>query len=138
MLTAIQRQFMSEYQRDSDTFVQLVTYVYNTKVNHSTATNSFNLVLLRDPPGADAFDQPSELQTDDTCVTATSYHRSRNSIAFPKHRKKSDKNQVITRRGYNDNQDPSVCVVTSFKPGLWFKVDCLSLAFTATDRIVVD
>lgn len=50
-------QYVSECQKDWDTYVQPLTHAYNMQTHTATGTSSFKVILLCQPPFAATFDK---------------------------------------------------------------------------------
>lgn len=104
------------HQRDWDVFVQPLTYVHKSKVNHSIWTAPFSLLLSRHLLGPTPFIRPSALLTDLTNTTVPTVLRSILLHHTAVRRQKTENNLAAEQHRYKDHHD--CCVRDTASSGL--------------------
>lgn len=122
--------YVAKRQKNWDTFLQALTYVYKTQIHRLTKETPSSLVLSRHPPRPTLLETGSVLPSDGYAGTSLQLLRSRLEESIRTLREKADANKASAQQRYKPVYDRQARVATTFQQGNLVFINQPSLATT--------
>lgn len=131
--------YAAELQRDWDTYVQHLTYVYNAQVHCTTNFPPSGLVLWQQPPVATTFDSPTALPSDAMVTTSSQVLPAQLLPGVATMRRATDRWMKTAQRRYKGEHDKKIRKASQmFNAGKYVYVDRPPVTASAGEILAPD